>query len=145
VRLGLTQSRALFDAWPNSTAFVAAMRPLAVGTTGNMLVETPSIPEYYLPQAGSQWERWSTTSSIRLGNTKSISVGVGGIGDADTYISFIKKRFFSLIALEPSKSTSAFDGKLAGYLSQDPDYEVAEQVRDRGGVYTIWVLKGGRT
>jgi 4-amino-4-deoxy-L-arabinose transferase-like glycosyltransferase len=141
VRLGLTQSRALFDAWPNSTAFVAAMRPLAVGTTGNMLVETPSIPEYYLPQAGSQWERWSTTSSIRLGNTKSISVGVGGIGDADTYISFIKKRFFSLIALEPSKSTSAFDGKLAGYLSQDPDYEVAEQVRDRGGVYTIWVLK----
>jgi hypothetical protein len=144
VRLGLAQARLLFAAWPNSTAFVTAMRPLAVGTTGNMLVETPSIAEYYLPQAGSQWERWSTTSSIRLGNGKSISVAVGGIGNADTYISFIKKRFFALIALEPSNSTAAFDGKLADYLTQDPDYEVAEQVKDGGGIYTIWVLKGGK-
>ena len=144
-RLGLIQARALFAAWPNSTAFVRAMRPLAVGTAGNMLVETPSIAEYYLPQAGSQWERWSTTSSIRLGNGKNISVGVGGIGNADTYISFIEKRFFALIALEPSKSTDAFDAKLAAYLAHDPDYEVAEQVRNGAGVYTIWVLQGGRS
>lgn len=145
VRLGLVQARALFAAWPNSTAFVTAMRPLAVGTTGNMLVETPSIAEYYLPQAGSQWQRWSTTSSIRLGNGKNISVGVGGIGNANTYISYLRKRFFALVALDPSKSTAAFDGKLAAYLTQDPDYEVAEQVRAGTGIYTIWVLKGGRS
>lgn len=145
VRLGLTQARALFAAWPNSTAFVNAMRPLAVGTTGNILIETPSIAEYYLPQAGSQWERWSTTSSIRLGNGKNISVGVGGVGNADTYLSYIKKRFFAVIALEPSQSTTAFDGKLIAYLARDPDYELADQVKEGGGLYAIWVLKEART
>ena len=84
------------------------------------------------------------TSSIRLGNGKNISVEVGGIGDPATYISYIKKRYFTLIALEPSKSTGAFDGKLAAYLAQDPDYEVARQVQDGDGTYTIWVLKGGQ-
>jgi hypothetical protein len=143
-RLGLEQGRALFAAWPNSTKFVTAMRPLMVGTTGNMLVENPSIPEYYLSQAGSQWERWSTTSSIRLSNGKSISVAVGGIGNTNTYISYIKKRFFALVALEPSQATVQFDGKLADYLTQDPNYEVAEQVQDGGGTYTIWVLKGAQ-
>ncbi len=141
-RAGFIQARSLFAAWPNSTAFVTAMRPLADGTTGNMLVETPSITEYSLPQAGSQWQRWSTTRSIQLGSNKNISVTVGGVGNPDTYITYIKKRFFALIALEPSSLTTAFDAKLAGYLANDPDYEVAETVKDGGGTYTIWVLNG---
>lgn len=144
VRLGFTQAQSLFAAWPNSTPFTRALRPLAVGTTGNMLIETPSIAEYYLPQAGGQWERWSTTSSIRLGNNKNISVAVGGVGNPDTYIAYIKKRFFTLIALEPSDVTATFDSKLAAYLVNDPDYEIAETVKDGGGVYTIWVLIGDR-
>lgn len=143
MRLGLTQGRSLFAAWPNSTPFITALRPLAVGTTGNMLIETPSIAEYYLPQPGGEWDRWSTTSSIRLGHNKNISVAVGGVGNPDTYITYIKKRYFTLIALEPSSITATFDGKLANYLVTDPDYEVAETVKDGGGVYTIWVLTGG--
>jgi hypothetical protein len=141
-RLGLDQGRALFAAWPNSTKFVSAMRPLIVGTAGNLLVENPSVPEYYLPQAGSQWERWSTTSSIRLGNGKSISVAVDQVGNANTYISFIKKRFFALIVLQPSKATAELDGKLADYLTQDPDYEADATIYIKGGRYMIWLLKG---
>lgn len=143
MRLGLGQARSLFHAWPNSTAFVTAMRPLADGTTGHMLVERPSLAEYYLPQAGSQWQRWSTTSSIQLGSKKNISAGVGGIGNPDIYIKYIKQRFFALIALEPSNLTGTFDKKLSDYLLTDPDYEEAETVKDGGGgVYTIWVLTG---
>src|SRR5215469_7066850 len=144
MRLGLVQARSLFADWPNSTAFVTAMRPLAVGTTGNMLVETPSIAEYYLPQAGSQWYRWSTTRSIYLGSNKNISTVVGGVGNPETYIKYIKKKFFALIALEHSELTATFDRKLADYLMNDPDYEVAETIKDGGGIYTIWVLTGNR-
>lgn len=142
-RIGLRQAQTLFHAWPNSSRFIAAMRPLAVGTAGNMLVETPSLPEYYLPQAGSQWQRWSTTGSIRLANGKNISATVAGVGSAGTYISFIKKRYFTAIALQPSATTAGFDRTLMNYLQTDPDYAMDAQVKDGNGVYSIWVLTGG--
>ena len=51
--------------WPNSSDFIAIFRGLAEHGTGRMLVEDPSIAEYYLP-AGSQWQRWSSTRNIVL-------------------------------------------------------------------------------
>ena len=48
-----------------SSAFVAILRPLADHGTGRMLVEDPSIAEYYLA-SGSQWQRWSSTRNIVL-------------------------------------------------------------------------------
>jgi hypothetical protein len=139
-RIALIQGRALFAAWPNSTAFIAAMRPLIDGTSGSILVETPSIAEYYLPEAGSQWERWSTTSSIRLSNGKSISVAVGGFGNPNNYISMIKKNYFTVIALEPSNITAAFDKSVEDFLVLDNDYTLADQVKIGSGIYKIWVL-----
>jgi hypothetical protein len=68
VSLGAGQSRAFSTSWPNSSAFIAILRPLADHGTGHLLVEDPSIAEYYL-HAGSQWKRWSArgTSSCREG------------------------------------------------------------------------------
>src|SRR6476646_7016861 len=58
VALGASQSRMFATSWPDSSAFVAILRPLADNSTGRMLVEDPSIAEYYLA-SGSQWQRWS--------------------------------------------------------------------------------------
>src|SRR6202044_4217703 len=63
--LGATQSRVFPTEWPNSTAFVDILRPLADNSTGRLLVEDPSIGEYYLP-SGTQWQRWSSTRNIVL-------------------------------------------------------------------------------
>jgi non-ribosomal peptide synthetase component F len=65
VALGTSQSRTFATSWPNATSFIAIFRPLAGHGTGHLLVEDPSIAEYYLP-AGSQWQRWSSTRNIVL-------------------------------------------------------------------------------
>ena len=63
--VGATQARVFATEWPNSRAFVDILRPLADGSSGRLLVEDPSIGEYYLP-SGTQWERWSSTRNIVL-------------------------------------------------------------------------------
>ena len=65
VYLGAVQSQAFATSWPNATAFIAVLRPLAAHSTGPMLVEDPSIAKYYLP-SGHQWRRWSSTRNIVL-------------------------------------------------------------------------------
>ena len=65
VALGISQSRMFSTSWPNASSFIAIFRPLADHSTGRLLVEDPSIAEYYLP-AGSQWQRWSSTRNIIL-------------------------------------------------------------------------------
>jgi Dolichyl-phosphate-mannose-protein mannosyltransferase len=141
-RLGVAQAWVLFTAWPNSTRFIAAIRPLVDGTSGRLMVETPSIPEFYLP-AGSQWDRWSTTSSFRLPDDKSISVPVGGVGHPDIYLSLIQEHYFSVIALDPGVITSKFDGAVSARLAQDPSYKMIDRFPYGHGTYTIWVYTGG--
>jgi len=63
--LGATQSRTFATSWANSATFIDIFRPLASHGSGHLLVEDPSIAEYYLP-AGSQWRRWSSTRNITL-------------------------------------------------------------------------------
>ena len=65
VVLGASQSWQFSTSWPNATSFIAVLRPLAAQTTGPMLVEDPSIAEYYLPP-GTNWRRWSSTRNIVL-------------------------------------------------------------------------------
>lgn len=144
-RIALSQGRALFASWPNSANFVAYLRPLLEESSGHLLVETPSIAEYYIPQVGSQWTRWSSTSSIRLNDDQSVTFGsnVLGVGNPETYISYIKKQFFTVIVLAPSQSSGQFDTDLTNYLDQDPDYVPLRQLNSGGAFYRIWVIAGG--
>ena len=54
VTLGAAQSWVFATSWPSSATFVAILRPLADGSNGRLLVEDPSLAEYYLP-SGSKW------------------------------------------------------------------------------------------
>jgi len=63
--VAFSQSWSLSTNWANATSFIAIFRPLADHGAGPMLVEDPSIAEYYLP-AGAQWQRWSSTRNIVL-------------------------------------------------------------------------------
>jgi hypothetical protein len=108
--LGIDQSRAFSTSWPNATSFIAIFRPLADHSTGHLLVEDPSLAEYYTP-AGSQWERWSSTRNIVLPSGASTggpssSAGVVGPGNAGTFGTKIEEHYFSLIALNYTDTTS---------------------------------------
>jgi len=108
--LGIDQSHTFSTNWPNSASFIAILRPLVASGNGRLLVEDPSIAEYYLP-AGSQWERWSSTRNIVLPSGASSGgpskdAGVVGAGNPGTFGLYIENHYFSLVALDYSDTTS---------------------------------------
>lgn len=150
VALGAGQSRIFSTSWPNSTAFIAILGPLVAHTNGHLLVEDPSIAEYYLP-AGSQWQRWSGTRNI-VGPSgaptggPSDAAGVVGDGNVGTYVVYIKKyNYFSLVALNFSDTVS-LDKRISAALYSDPRYGQPVQVVPYGagpagpalGTFVIW-------
>jgi hypothetical protein len=148
VALGAGQSRAFSTSWPNSSAFIAILGPLVDHGTGRLLVEDPSVAEYYLP-AGSQWERWSSTRNIVLPSGAptggpSGTQGVVGAGNAGTFATKIEEGYFSLIALNFSDTTS-LDQSIAADIRRNHHYQPVEVIPygpgpagPAPGTYVIW-------
>jgi hypothetical protein len=148
VTLGASQSRMFATTWPNSSAFVAIFRPLADNSTGRMLVEDPSIAEYYLA-SGSQWQRWSSTRNIVLPSGAptggpSTKAGVVGAGNAGTFAMYIQQGYFSIIALNFTDTTS-LDTSIAADIRRNRHYHLIQvvpygiEISPVGqGSYVIW-------
>jgi Dolichyl-phosphate-mannose-protein mannosyltransferase len=148
VTLGASQSWMFATSWPDSSAFIAIFRPLADNSTGRMLVENPSIAEYYLT-SGSQWQRWSSTRNIvsRLGTPTggpSTKAGIVGAGNAGTYAMYIQEGYFSVIALNFADTTS-LDESIAADIHRNRHYHAiqvvpygAGPVGPAPGKYVIW-------
>ena len=131
VTLGAAQARTFATSWPNSSDFIAIFRGLTEHDTGRMLVEDPSIAEYYLP-AGSQWQRWSSTRNIVLPSGAptggpSTKAGVVGDGNAGTFAIYIADGYFSLIALNFTDTTS-LDRSLAADIRRNHHYHLSQVV-----------------
>jgi 4-amino-4-deoxy-L-arabinose transferase-like glycosyltransferase len=148
ISLGASQSWTFSTSWPNSAGFIAILGPLVDQSHGHLLVEDPTVAEYYLP-AGSQWQRWSSTRNIILPSGASTGgpsqqAGVVGAGDAGTFAMYIRAGYFSLIALNFS-DTTALDHSISSDIKHNPDYRPVEVVPfgagPRGpapGTYVIW-------
>jgi Dolichyl-phosphate-mannose-protein mannosyltransferase len=148
VSLGAGQSWAFSTSWANSSDFISILRPLADDSTGTLLVEDPTIAEYYLP-SGTQWMRWSSTRNIILpGGTPtggpSTSAGVVGDGNAGTFALYIAGNYFSLVALNFS-DTTPLDKEINADLTRNRQYHVVEIVPygvgpagPTPGTYKIW-------
>jgi len=148
VSLGASQSWAFSTSWPNSTSFIAILRPLVDHGDGHLLVEDPSIAEYYLP-AGSQWQRWSSTRNIVLPSGASSggpsqTAGVVGAGNAGTFGTKIGGGYFSLIALNFADTTS-LDHQINADINRSHKYRIVEivpygiEIPPIGqGTYKIW-------
>ena len=148
VTLGAAQSWTFSTSWPNSSAFITIFRPLADHGNGRMLVEDPSIAEYYLP-AGRQWERWSSTRNIVLPSGAptggpSAKAGIVGAGNAGTFGMYIAEGYFSLIALNFADTTS-LDRIIAADIHRNHHYHPIQvvpyglgPVGPAPGEYVIW-------
>ena len=148
VALGARQSWEFSTDWPNSTGFIAIMRPLVDNSKGRLLVEDPTIAEYYLP-AGSQWQRWSSTRNIVLpsgGSTggPSSAAGVVGGGNPGVFAVFIEEGYFSYVALNYA-DTTALDHIITADLKRNHHYHQIQvvpygtEVAPIGlGTYVIW-------
>ena len=124
------------------------LRPLADDSSGRLLVEDPSIAEYYLA-SGTQWERWSSTRNIVRQDGSptggpSQKAGVVGAGNAGTYAMYVKDGYFSLIALNFT-DTSGLDKAIAADVRENKHYKVIDVVPygvgpagSTPGTYIIW-------
>ncbi|MBC3840119.1 hypothetical protein GXW82_07795 [Streptacidiphilus sp. 4-A2] len=61
--VGATQGTDMFDAWPNSTSFVAALRPYVHRGPDQYLVEDYDVPAYYLRDV-SDWQQWHDLEAV---------------------------------------------------------------------------------
>jgi hypothetical protein len=148
VTLGASQSRMFATNWPKSSDFITIFGPLVDRSTGRVLVEDPSIAEYYLP-AGSQWERWSSTRNIVLRSGAptggpSTKAGIVGAGNAGTFAMYIRQGYFSLIALN-FEDTTSLDQSIAADIRRNHHYRVIQvvpygiEIPPIGqGSYVIW-------
>jgi Dolichyl-phosphate-mannose-protein mannosyltransferase len=148
VALGARQSWEFSTDWANSTGFIAVMRPLADNSKGRLLVEDPTIAEYYLP-SGSQWQRWSSTRNIVLPSGASTggpsaNAGVVGGGNPGVFAEFIQRGYFSYVALNYA-DTTALDHQITTDLKHNHHYHQIDvvpygtEVPPIGlGTYVIW-------
>jgi hypothetical protein len=148
VSLGAGQSHDFATAWPNSSAFTKILGSLDEHGSGRLLVEDPSIAEYYLP-AGSQWMRWSSTRNIVTPSGSptggpSDAAGVVGPGNAGTFATYIAHDYFSVVALNFA-DTTALDHIIAADLNRNPHYRKTQVVPYGSGPdgpalgeYVIW-------
>src|SRR5215831_16804916 len=146
--VAFSQSWSLSTYAANASTFIGVFRPLAGHSTGPMLVEDPSIAEYYLP-AGTQWQRWSSTRNIVLtggvntGNPEP-SAGITRAGDPDIYARYIRAGYFTLVALNFT-DTAGLDQQIAADLRRNHHYRIIQVVPYGSeippigkGSYVIW-------
>jgi hypothetical protein len=146
--LGITQARSFSSSWANATSFISIFTPLADHSTGPLLVEDPSVAEYYAT-AGTQWQRWSSTRNI----TRSAGISTGGpaasasvtsAGNAPVYAQYIAEGYFSLVALNYTDTTS-LDEQITADLHRNHHYHIIQvvpygiEIPPIGlGTYVIW-------
>jgi hypothetical protein len=148
VYLGAVQSWSFATSWPDATAFIAVFRPLAAHGSGRMLIEDPSVAQYYLP-SGREWRRWSSTRNIILPSGASTgnpaaAAGIVAAGNAQTLVKYIARGYFSYVALNFT-DTTALDHGLAIELHRNPGYHTISvvpygtEVKPVGlGTYVVW-------
>jgi hypothetical protein len=136
--VGMTQADNLFQAWPNTTVFVADIaRHLAPGA--HYLVEVDEVPIYYLRgHADAQPLQFTSTYYIGYVNKQ----GQYLTGNAG-YVAAIKAGYFRMIAYD-YQTTPDVDRVLAHTLAADPDYQLAAVIPNGNGTVKqyIWVKAG---
>jgi hypothetical protein len=136
--VGETQARDMFATWPNSTALVTRLGQILPGTSGPILDDNNrAVPEYYVPSEGDQWYRWSSNSSLRLPNGKSLSVPVSETLDPSVYVARIRSGYFSVVILGFS-SAAGFDHQIVPALDANHHYRLVASIPYGGHDTRVW-------
>jgi hypothetical protein len=133
--VGAAQARAFFS-WPNSSRFVATVRPLILNTPGHLLTDDTAILKFY---TNVPWQRWSTTSSITLPSRHTISVSVGTLGDPAIYARYLRGGYFSLVILNLSNPhPDPLDQRISAVLKHDSHYALIAVALYGNADYEVW-------
>jgi len=133
--LGMTQANNLFNAWPNTTVFVADFAHY-LQPGARYLVEVDEVPIYYLrSHKDAQPDQFTSTYYIGYVDSQ----GQFLTGDA-AFVAAIKAGYFRVIAYN-FQTTPAVDSLIAKTLAADPLYRLAAAIPNGNDTVTqyIWV------
>ena len=136
--IGMTCANNLFEAWPNSSVFIADLAR-HVHPGDRYLVEVDEVPIYYLrDNPGAQPRQFTSTYYIGF-TTKQGQFLTGNAG----YVAAIKAGYFNVVAFN-YQTTPAVDAVLARTLAADPDYSLAAVIPNGNDTVRqyIWVKTG---
>ena len=136
--IGMTCANNLFNAWPNSSVFVADLSRY-VRPHAQYLVEVDEVPIYYLRNnPGAQPRQFTDTFYIGY-TTKQGQFLTGNAG----YVAAIKAGYFNVVAFN-YQTTPGVDAVIARTLATDPDYTLAAVIPngDDSVRQYIWVKTG---
>jgi 4-amino-4-deoxy-L-arabinose transferase-like glycosyltransferase len=152
-RTGPAQAETSMQGWADSSQMTAMMRPLISEYPGRYLVEDYDVFGYYL---GSKvpWRAWSNTwyFSYRGKTARVTAVGTQNVTGLAAYDGAIKRRYFSLIALNFG-DTAAIDNRITADIRRYGGYHIVAEMpyadKFGKGQYTVWArspasLAGGR-
>ncbi|MDH6114957.1 4-amino-4-deoxy-L-arabinose transferase-like glycosyltransferase [Kitasatospora sp. MAP12-15] len=138
--LGISQSAALFQQWPDATGLVQVLRTQVRPTTGRYLVEESEVPRYYLRDLVQPYQ-WSGTYYFEYTDKK----GQHYTG-VPAYKAAIADRYFDLIVLRYGP-TAALDRQIDGDLTAGKGYQlIAKVAADSSygaGTWFVWRADAG--
>ena len=136
--IGMTCADNLFDAWPNSSVFIADLARY-VHPGDRYLVEVDEVPIYYLRDNPGALPRQFTDTYYIGYTTKQGQLLTGDAG----YVAAIKAGYFNVVAFN-YQTTPAVDAVLAQTLAADPDYSLADVIPNGNDTVRqyIWVKTG---
>jgi hypothetical protein len=135
--LGITQSQELYHAWADSTRMVATVKS-QLKPGGRYLVESSSVPQYYL-RTETTYDQWTSTYAITYVDRKGRRLS----GEAG-YLAALRAAYFDVIVLDRTV-TKELDAKLLRQLRTNRKYRLLAKLPYRnsygGGSYQIWVKR----
>jgi hypothetical protein len=135
--LGITQSQDLYHAWADSTRMVTTLES-QLKPGGRYLVESSSVPQYYL-RAESTPDQWTSTYAITYVDRKGRRLS----GDAG-YHAALREAYFDVIVLDRTV-TKELDDKLLRQLRTNGKYRLLAKLPYRNsygsGSYQVWVKR----
>jgi hypothetical protein len=141
IGVGAAQARSLYGDWPNAARFADVLGRFTARGDGPILMDDPSIGEYYT-LAGAQWWRWSSTGSVRYARHAVTAAEVGSVLPADLFQPLIARGYFTIAALTAS-DRSGLSAEITADLRRNHAYHLAAQVPYGRGRYDIWVYGDG--
>ncbi len=136
---GFAQAKTMHDQWPNSTAMIAALKPLVHKGQDRYLVEDPYVPAYYL---GSQvvWNQWADTWSASY-----VDHATGKrLYGVPAFTAAIQSHAYAVIVFSFT-DTAATDEKLAPLITKS-GYKLVAKIPHQdaygSGHYFIWTYVG---